>query len=333
MPFKPWSRRAVYFPSPTITQFDLPVLIDENNVPADFFSIVQNGGSDLRCCQLDSRGFQQIPCEVVTCDTGSNILQLWMKPTTLDSSIPLFVYYGNPNVSDASTPFTWNGSYKQIYHMEETTGNFIDFTSNASDATTNGTLPNAVSGIVEDGQDFDGSTDWAEFNRDIDGDFTIECWINTTASASSGSNWFDGDALIDGSTTTASVLDFGMSIIDGATAVLAGGVGNPDTTIKGTTQINDGNDHHCVFRRSGSSGNITLFVDGVQDASGTATSGTLNATNTLSLGRTLFGTANFYDGIMDEVRISSNFRGNNYILNTFNSIDAPASMMVLQTNL
>lgn len=332
MPFKAWRRRAVYLPQPNVAQFDLAVLINETNVPADFFDIVENGGADIRCCQIDSRGFQEIPCEVVFCDTTNEKLQLWVKPTVLDTDIPIFMYYGNETVSTASTSLAWNGGYKQVYHLEETAGDFIDATSNNSDAVVSGTLPNPVTGIVGEAQDFDGIVDRATFAKSVDNDVTLECWVNTTDSQPSGANWYDGGGLIDGSTNGLGN-DFGMTMIDGANAVLAGGVGEIPTTIKGTTQINDGLTHHCVMRRISNSGLITLYVDGVFEASGTGPTGGLGGVNTLSLGRTAFGTNNYYSGAMDEVRISSNFRGDNYIKETFASISNPATYMVLQPNL
>lgn len=334
MPFKAWKRRAVYFITSTFTSNGFPALIDETNVPADFFSEVQNGGGDIRVAQIDSRGFQVRDHEVVYCDTGTNTLQLWIDISDLGKEI--FLYYGNPNVTSTSTSDTWQTQFQQVYHLEETAGQFIDATSNSSDTTSvNGTLPNPTPSIVGDGQDFNGTSDFAQFNRTFSGECTMEAWVTTTQTAPTGTQWFEGAAIIDGSDPAVGVQDIGMSMIEaGSVGVLCVGVGNPDTTLIGTTQINDGNVHHCAFNRNATTGNVRLFVDGVEDVNGFLTSGNLNGSNTFTIGRTHLRTPTiFFDGIIDELRTIDDAKFPSWIADTFLSIDDPSAFLVFQPQL
>jgi len=75
--------------------------------------------------------------------------------------------------------------------------------------------------------------------------------------------------------------DFGASLCGGQFAF---GVGNPDTTIFSTNVINDGGWHHCVATRVKSAGALSLYVDGVLQATGTGTTNSLDAASILRFG-------------------------------------------------
>lgn len=319
MPFKAWSRRAAYFPLPTNNHADFTLLVTEANVPADFFSIVQNGGGDIRCAWGGSRGFTQIDIEVVECNTSTNKLQLWVKvPLALNFVIiPLYLYYGHPTASfDPAFSNAWQSWYTNVYHLEETSGNFIDSTTNNNDMTPEGTLPNAVTGIVGDGQELNGTSDAGIFTRPVQDDFTLMCFIKSTDDPPNGSQWHQGNGLIDGEVAGV-VNDFGMSIIDAG--VLAGGIGNSDTTLKGTTLINDGNWHMCAMRRIMSSGFFALNVDGVNEGNGSGNTNSLTAPTNLTMGRIMTG-GKYFDGEMDEVRIMNTETSDEFLEDTYDSI-------------
>ena len=138
----------------------------------------------------------------------------------------------------------------------------------------------------------------------IQGDFTIEYWVNTTMTGPTGTNWWQGAGLVDGEVAGA-VNDFGTSLLNGGK--LAFGVGNPDVTIQSTTAINDGTWHHVAVTRTQASGLMQLYIDGaLQVTSGTAVTNTglLTAPVNLRLGSIQTG-APYFTGQLDEVRLWS----------------------------
>src|SRR3954469_135922 len=107
-----------------------------------------------------------------------------------------------------------------------------------------------------------------------------------------------GKGLVDGEVANV-VNDFGVSLVGSRVAF---GVGNPDTTIQSTSNVNDGAWHHVVATRNATSGAMVLYVDGAQQASATGPTGTRNAPAILRVGG-LQTSLNFFAGQIDEVRL------------------------------
>lgn len=114
------------------------------------------------------------------------------------------------------------------------------------------------------------------------GDFTIEAWVNTSAS----------DGLIAGNEMAVGLIEFGI-----AAGKLS--LGDGTTTISSIASIDDGMWHHVAASLSGSS--AQLYIDGVADGSGTITA-TTRTVNRLANGYQ-GGVTTTYTGSLDEVRI------------------------------
>ncbi|MBN2162776.1 MAG: hypothetical protein JXR25_15270 [Pontiellaceae bacterium] len=146
---------------------------------------------------------------------------------------------------------------------------------------------------------FSGSN-YLSFARPVEDDFTIICMYRSSQGVGTGSSFYQGAGLVSGEVPMV-VNDFGLSL--NANGTLLAGTGNPDVTIASTDSgFNDGDVHVVTFVREGSSGSLSLFVDGV--AQGTASGGTqsLNAPDQLVIGAQ--GTLNNYlDGDIAEIRI------------------------------
>jgi Concanavalin A-like lectin/glucanases superfamily len=133
----------------------------------------------------------------------------------------------------------------------------------------------------------------------FNGDFTIECWVNTSTISLDPYGrriWSFGS----GAGTNVLDLDFynGSSIT--TNACLA--IGNIGTVIVGTIAVADGNWHHVAVTRSGSS--IKLFVDGVQSGSTYTSSATFadGATNGMYIG-SLGGVGGYFVGNISSLRV------------------------------
>lgn len=174
---------------------------------------------------------------------------------------------------------------------------------NANDVlgVNNGTLQNGVSfstGLVGQAFSFDGVDDDVSINRSIQDDFTIEFWLNTTQIVGAdGGQWWSGRGLVDGEVISVTN-DFGVTLQNGKVLF---GIGNPDVTIRSGLVAN-GNWHHVAATRLRSTGEIKLYIDGLQTASAVAGTQSLTAPPRLTLGR-LQVDSNPFQGKLDEVSI------------------------------
>jgi hypothetical protein len=130
-------------------------------------------------------------------------------------------------------------------------------------------------------------------------DFTLCYWFKTSMTASSSSQWYGGNAMVDaevcGGTT-----DWGTALIDGGKVCM--GIGNPDITIKSTSTYNNGNWHFVTAVRNKTAGSIILYVDGSQVASSTGTStSALIAPILIGLGKNPCNSSAVFTGSIDDI--------------------------------
>jgi hypothetical protein len=131
--------------------------------------------------------------------------------------------------------------------------------------------------------------------------FTLETWVNTTSATLTGSQAYQGNGLV-WSDVGGNANDFVLAALNNRVSFFTG---NPDTSIIGNTVINDGNWHHIVATRdiTGASSTLSLWVDGVLDATGTvANIGALSANSDIVIGGNPLD-SRYFNGRMDEVAL------------------------------
>ncbi|WP_052573789.1 LamG-like jellyroll fold domain-containing protein [Haloferula sp. BvORR071] len=133
----------------------------------------------------------------------------------------------------------------------------------------------------------------------VDRNFTVACWVKTTATGSGvlGNAWYGGSGILDAEVGGV-VPDFGLTMISNRAAF---GIGGPDTTITSTVAINNGVWHHLAATYE-LNGAMKLYVDGVQRASATGPTGARTAPANFNIG-SVGGAGGFFNGSIDEVRI------------------------------
>ena len=171
------------------------------------------------------------------------------------------------------------------YRFEETSGTTaFDTTANSNDGTyTNGVLINQ-SGAASLGKAarFDGIDDYVSTARTVSTSFTLELWINTTASSFTGTQAFEGNGLL-WSDVGGAANDFAMAMLNSGLSFFTG---NPDTTVTSATIINDGRWHHLVATRT-QGGNVEIFVDGTSRGTTTTNNNPLDG-NPSMIGETIY---------------------------------------------
>ncbi len=147
---------------------------------------------------------------------------------------------------------------------------------------------------------FNGSNDYVSLPRLIQDDFTMTAWFKTTTVGGGSGQWYNGRQIVSGEVCGV-VNDFGTSI--NSSGQIMFGIGNPDTTITGSTNFADGNWHFMAATRQKSTGNIILYVDGAVQATGTVgNTGSLTSPPNIDIATDPCG-GNYFSGLIEGVRM------------------------------
>ncbi len=245
---------------------------------------------------------------------------------TINSNTSIFLYYDNDHANNANIDAintaagvaVWDGYFKFVCHMvDATTSTVLDSTSNNNDGTKKGANePIEATGKVGQAQDFAGDDDYINNGNNavlnITGAITIEACIYPQVLATSdiivcrGLWQTDGYFLQIGA--TANDLDFSFNQSEAVQYIYSN-----------NAILSTNNWYYVAGVRSGASGYIylngadqTLSTDSIINPTTSARNAYLGVYNS--------ELHNFFDGIIDEVRVSNTNRSAAWIKGTYNSL-------------
>lgn len=220
-------------------------------------------------------------------------------PVILIAQMPagaIAIYELNNTATDISAN-SYNGSLASTSAVTNRFSNSNSATAFTAGSSA-GTLPLALVTAVSD-------------------DFSVGFWFRTTMTASSSSQWYGGNALVDAE-VCGGTADWGTALIDGGKVCF--GIGNPDITVKSTVGgYNDGNWHFVTATRNKTSGTIILYMDGVQVATSSGTTTTsLTAPNSIRLGSNPCAPTCVYTGDLDDMVFYNRVLSSTEVTNLYN---------------
>ncbi len=337
-----WKRKCKLSIDPTYIDGNLsgfPVLANALNLPTEMFSLdgpfgAKPDGSDIRFTS-DQAGLNQLPVEVV----GFNLnvvpalgtAEVWVKVPTVSSSLftDIWVWYANPDAtlpaagSDFGSESVWDSDYEIVLHLGDSVD---DSTSNGLTGTNNGTTVDT--GVTQFGVssrrgDYPGQTDYITYGNVVD----INGQVPITFEALTRFNSFGADyqgIFTKGDTqyhlqknNTATDRSVQAVINDGVTWNSSAG---PETLVVDTW-------YYFTGHYDGSAGgNLNVWYDTTKYVGDT----------TSNINSTSFALACFYnsqanrgmDGWLEECRISSVDRGDDWIKATVSTAKSPGSFMI-----
>ena len=131
------------------------------------FDELTSDANRLKIAVTDSSGDTEIKCEIEDWDDASESAHLWVAASglTLSSSgtTTLFIYYdaghadNTANVGDvasAAGEAVWDSDYVLVAHLSETTGTHLDSTSNDNDESAKSVTDQDVAGQIGGGDNF-----------------------------------------------------------------------------------------------------------------------------------------------------------------------------------
>ncbi|MFX1427848.1 MAG: DUF2341 domain-containing protein, partial [Promethearchaeota archaeon] len=293
---------------------NFPVLI--SLFDSDLHSDVQLDGDDIAF----SLGTTWLDHEIELFNQNYNVthaqLIAWVRIPELSTSLDTYIrmYYGNSTMSSCENPAgVWDGSYKGVWHLAESSGVTIDSTSYIENGIVTGTVIRPSSGQIGNAYSYgtDGTFnvgDPADGHLDFTTEsFTVSMWINIDTSTGTyqiplykgaTSTWNPGYCF--GTPPTGDSLSF--HITDGND-----NIGSPDASITFDTWA------YIVGFVDRTNDLIHIYKDGYEVGSGTDISSILSLTDTENIEFQCANPTYDFDGLLDEVRVINATRSNNWI--------------------
>jgi hypothetical protein len=308
-----------------------PVLIDLAS-DSDLASHAQSNGNDILF--TSSNGVAKLSHDIEKYTSSTGNLVAWVKVPSLSSSVDtdLYMYYGNPTCGSQQDKINvWDTNFKGIWHLKEdpsgTAPQMKDSTSNGNNGTSYGamTTSDQVTGKINGSLDFDGSNDEIQCGNAaslrITTEVTIEAWVKRPSTGSlyagiagkcvagGGSN-YRGYNIQKHDTTN----KYRFAIGAGSSL---------DATCVSDSAYTDTNWHYIVGVRK--SGINYLYVDGVQQAA-TSTQAITDSGANFDIGRQYTdATPRWWNGTIDEVRVSNTGRSASWIATCYNNQNSPST--------
>ena len=220
--------------------------------------------------------------------------------------------YSLPNVTGLTTATEYNMKAYAYGNPTYTLQNFAK----------TGTASNWVTGKIGNALKFNGGTDQVQFPRPISDDFTVEFWMNTTSTGGTGAyGYASGDGIFYNGVSGYSAKDFGISLYGNKIVFGANLNSSSDVNITSNTIVNTGNWVHVAVTRQKANGEIKLYINGLLEATGNATTSSLNSVALVTLGDVIEnGFGGGYNGAIDELRVWNQVKTQAEISSNMNTV-------------
>jgi hypothetical protein len=289
-------------------------------------------GDDILFTSSD--GTTRLSHEIETYSGSTGLLIAWVKVPSLTSGSDtvLYMYYGNPDApTQQDSTSVWDTNFRGVWHLSEMTG------SKRHDSTVNRNDLSDINRVTLSPGKIDGSARFAaassqrltipdagQAGLDITGPITMEAWVST-GQAGDGPYYFIEKAK--GSCSSGEPpyyfrLNDGNTAYERENALVNGACGGTGLGINGPmTSISAGTWNHLVAVYDGSS--LRVYKNGIQTNSRPYSSGIYNSDGDLNIGGR--SRTQYFDGLLDEVRISSAARSLEWIQTEFNNQNSPST--------
>ncbi|MBN2350834.1 MAG: DUF2341 domain-containing protein, partial [Bacteroidales bacterium] len=294
---------------------NFPMLI--NLIDADL-AITGSGGkvfnaSGYDIVFTDNAGYK-LDHQIEYYDPTTGTYIAWIRIPVLSASVDteIKILYGNPQISnDPSVTTVWDSHYKGVWHLDATLADFTGFGNDATNIGTTDTIGQIFRGrnFVNPSQQY---IDVSSYSSELDiiGNVTISAWINLDSVnidqkiAGNQSNT-SGDGGYKMGIYTNNKFEFEIRTINNQHILNRG--------VSGGTVLNKNNWYYVTGMFSESGNFIKTYVNGLQDRVLPTDSVLGSSNNTLKFGKEPFGTSAYFDGRIDEIRISDTIRSDNWI--------------------
>ncbi len=304
------------------------ILIPASNVPADltdFPVLISRDDADLGKAQPNGEDLvftdylgDRLDHEIE--HFSADDLRAWVRLPLLSGSSDtvLYLYYGNAAAANQENPAgVWDAFYKMVHHMEESSGTHFDSTVNANDSSAvSGGVTQGATAQIGGGVEFDGFSGRItvphESSLALVDAVTFEAWIHPDTLP--GSPYWN--MLIKGAghpyqfylEANTGRLNFYSDV---SRVVTSGAPVTADVW------------QHVAISVDNAVSQVRFYINGSQV--GATTTGKLAGDTSTEVHIGAFNSTNYFDGSMDEVRLSRVVRSADWIATSFANQHSPST--------
>ncbi|TFF93996.1 hypothetical protein EU546_05500, partial [Candidatus Thorarchaeota archaeon] len=258
-------------------------------------------------------------------------LVAWVNLPTLSSSVDstFTMAYGNPNARSSSSARLWD-SYATVHHMnEDPSGTLYDSTSNNHLGTSYGVqgTEDALGGRIDGAIDFDDEQNDVIGIGQVDTDswagFTMSAWVYQDES-------HDCRVFSKSDTTTPAehVMTMRINGQNPTFRISTDGTGGLGSNYDSNATVTLGQWHHIVWRWSAADARILAYLDGAPILDATHDGDTiLDSVEVFTLGNNELTNARYFDGRIDEARLTTQVLTAEWILTEYNNQKNPSTFL------
>ena len=319
---------------PNTDQTNFPVLISGTY---SYLATTANGGDVTNAngydiiFASDAAGTNALPFERESYSASTGAVCFWVKVPTASHTADtvIYMFYGNGSVfADPSTKAAvWDANYVGVWHLPNgTTLGAKDSTSQANNGTITGATANG--GKVAGGASLSGSTQYIDVGNSSSLQITgsalsIEVWLNTSESnpgqwkrvvtkeVANNANPYVAYSL--NRVANTNQLTFGVS---------HGGAGT-GASVTSVSSLPMGTWTHVVGTYDGSY--LRLYINGSQDAQAATSGSIVNTNQDVVIGADTAAATEYFNGMLDEVRISTSGRSADWIATEYRNESSPST--------
>jgi hypothetical protein len=303
---------------PNTDQTNFPVLISGTYsylATVAYGGKVQNANGYDIIFATDPQGIQRLDHEIDSYNANGT-LAMWMRFPMLSHTADtvIYMFYGNSAITTSQENKTgvWDSNYQAVWHLP----NGASLSANDSTGRYNGTISGATAtpGEIDGAANFNGSNQFINaggFNLGATS-VTVEVWAKSATMTSQNGMLVNKEPVN---------LDWNF-LLEGGSVKLRGATGTQQVAV-GAPSNNAW--HHLVGLISGTTASI--YIDGVFAGSAT-TVAVANTTNPLDIGS---GGGYYFNGALDEVRISNAARSADWITTEYNNQNLPSTFYSLSS--
>jgi len=260
--------------------------------------------------------------------TGELIAHVRIPSVSPSVDTVFYLVYGDSSITASQENIigVWGSDFRGVWHLRESAAPYRDSTQYGNHSSA-GTYPTQVDGKIGKAQDFEKDSNQEiqvpdSTNLRITGTLTCEAWVNPESL--SGVNNLLGICTKRQWGPYAGYTFYLGPYATNENKILFAFYDGGDRNYIGNTSIGTGSWRYVAFTYSDPANVVNFYLDGQPDGSPTCDRVLGASTYTFRIGG-----FPFFDGIIDELRVSSVVRPAGYFATTFNNHSSPATFYAL----
>lgn len=281
-------------------------------------------GNDIAFTDATGDQSSELSYQIESYDAATGTLKAWVKIPTLKKSANnmIYIYFGStsPNAHPAASS-AWTSDYLAVYHFNEsaystTTGAILDGTGQIN-ATLKSPSNNLTTGFIGTAYSFNGSNQKITSVRALatpNTTLTVSAWVRLSGTGLD-------QKIVTNQASNGQGFKMGLYSNNKAELEMSG---QSNRNTSGGTTLSSGQWYHIQSTYKLSDNNVRTFINGVEDRSGWGGSPSSTG-DSIRIGAGEGGNVWYFNGLIDEVRISNVVKSADWMKTEYNNQMFPSN--------